>query len=211
MILTVISMSLVCDGTSDTCLQEIVQWIMDTSFPEQSFRILPAKEVIPAHEPLPVRLRRAYQLYSPNLIICHRDAEGIPLQQRIAEIDQAASAANLPVPTVPTVPVRMLESWLLIDEQAIRSAANNRNGTMNIGLPSSHLLENLQNPKQVLFSALRTACGLSPHRLRRFNEHQARSRVTSFVGSFDKLRLQSGFQLFEQRFVATVGALPVGS
>lgn len=207
LILSVISMAIICDGTSDLCLQNIVEWITDTAFPEQAFRIFPAREVIPAHGTLNNRLQKVYTAYEPHIIICHRDAETMSLADRALEIATAHGAANLSISVVPAVPIRMIESWLLTDEGAIRCAADNRNGTSDLNLPGYNKIENLKNPKEVLFLALRTACGLQPQRLKKFNENRARSRVASFIEDFEPLRTLSSFQLFEDHLIDAVTSL----
>lgn len=200
-------MVIVCDGTSDLCLQNIVEWITDTAFPDQAFRIFPAREVIPAHGALPERLRKAYAAYGPHIIVCHRDAEAMSLEDRVFEITAAQNAANLPISVVPAVPVRMIESWLLTDEGAIRCAADNRNGKSNLNLPSLNKIEHLKDPKEVLFLALKTACGLPAQRLKKFNENRARSRISSFIENFELLRTLASFQQFENCLIEAVTSL----
>ncbi len=200
--LTTINLVVVCDGTSDLCLQSIIEWIADTAYPDQGFRIVAAKEVIPAHGNLSARLCWTHQHYSSDIIICHRDAENMPMGDRIAEI--AAAAAELPVQVVPAVPVRMIESWLLTDLNAIRCAANNRNGQSPVPLPRINRIEQLQDSKEALYAALKAASNLPPRRLRRFNEARARSRVTSFMNDFAQLRALESFRVFEARLVAAI-------
>ena len=197
-------MAIVCDGTSDLCLQNMVEWITDNTFPEQAFRIFHAREVIPAHGSLHDRLEKTYAAYEPDIIICHRDAESMLLVDRVAEISAAHQTAKLPISVIAAVPVRMIESWLLIDEGAIRCAADNRNGTSDLNLPSHKKIEALKNPKEVLFSSLKAACGLPPQRLKKFNENRARSRIASFVETFEPLRSLESFQLFELQLVDAV-------
>ena len=205
--MTVISMAIICDGTSDLCLQNIVEWIADTAFPTQAFRIFAAREVVPARGTLQERLRKAQRAYEPSMIICHRDAEAMTLQDRINEVNAAQVASNLPILVVPAVPVRMIESWLLIDQAAIRCAADNKNGTSDLSLPSPNKIEQLGDPKEILFTALRKASNLPPQRLKKFNENRARSRVASFIENFGSLRALQSFQLFEQGLIRDIGTL----
>lgn len=200
-------MAIVCDGTSDLCLKNIIEWITDTAFPDQAFRIFPAREVIPAHGTLHDRLQKAYTAYEPHIIVCHRDAEAMPLADRANEIATAHGVANLPISVVPAIPIRMIESWLLTDEDAIRCAADNRNGTSDLKLPSHNRIEHLKNPKEVLFFALKTACGLPPQRLKKFNENRARSRIVSFIENFEPLRTLASFQLFENCLIEAITSL----
>ena len=205
--LPLINMCLICDGSSDTCLTDVVQWLMDTNFPETIFRVVPAREVIPARVPLADRLERAYELYKPDLILCHRDAEAAGLDFRRNEVTTASALKPLPVDVVPMVPVRMLESWLLVDESAIRCAANNKNGNIPLDLPNPSRIEKLPDPKARLFDALNTASDLPPQRRRSFNPQHARSRITSFMESFEPLRLQQGFLEFENDFNSAIAKL----
>lgn len=195
---------LLCDGTSDFCIQDIVQWIMDEHFPATAFRVIVAADLVPANGQLQRRLDRAYTNYRPDLIICHRDAEGPTLEERNDQIIAAAEAAAIPAPVVPAIPIRMLESWLLADEHAIRCAADNANGITPLNLPKSNRIEGIRDPKAVLFEALRNASGLPPNRLRKFNEGRARSRITGFITDFSPLRVQHGFSRFEAALVEHV-------
>ncbi len=206
--MSVVNIVLVCDGTSDVCIQDIIQWVVDEHFSTRTFRIQAAREVIPAHTPLEARIRRAHDIYEPDIVVCHRDAENQSLSQRTSEISLAATLSNILAPVVPAIPIRMVESWLLIDSSAIRSAANNRNGNQSLLLPSHSKIENSADPKGILFSALNSASGLPPQRLKRFDVHKARSRITGYIDSFAALRLQTGFQLFERELVAAVHTIP---
>jgi len=203
----VTNIAIVCDGTSDLCIQHLIQWIVDTNFPDQAFRINPAREVIPAHGPLHARLKKAFDNYEPDVIVCHRDAEKTTLQARTDEVRNAHLVSGVPVPVVAAVPVRMIESWLLTEEAAIRSAANNRNGNVNLNLPPRHTIESLPNPKDVLFQALKVASDLPPQRLKKFNEHSARSRVTSFIDDFSGLRTLPSFLQFENSLREAISPL----
>ena len=203
-LLAIISIAIVCDGTSDLCIQDLIQEIADSSFPELAFRITAAREVIPAHGSLAQRLRRAYNDYEPNIIVCHRDAESMPLDDRISEINTAQATAGIPIPVVAAVPVKMIESWLLTDPTAIRCAADNKNGSTNLDLPQTRKIERLADPKQTLFLALRTASDLSAQRLRKFNEHRARSRVASFMKDFGELRKLNSFVNFESLLINAI-------
>lgn len=201
-----LKLALVCDGTSDLCLTNLITWLMDEHFPELSFRVVPAQEVIPARDVLSRRLVRTVQLYEPTIIFCHRDAEGEALARRVQEVDEAATLIG--VPTIPLIPIRMLEAWLLFDERAIRSAADNRNGTARLNLPGLGQVEGRADPKEILYTALKDACGLSARRRRGFSEHRARSMVMSHIDDFSPLRGLTAFQRFEERFLAVVNGVP---
>ena len=101
----------------------------------------------------------------------------------------------------------MLESWLLLDERAIRSAANNRNGRTPLELPRANRIESLADPKSRLFETLKLATGLGPNRLRNFNAHQARSRIASYFEEIAMLRTLPSFCCFEQKLVDAINEL----
>lgn len=72
------------------------------------------------------------------------------------------------MPFVPVVPIRMTEAWLLIDEQAIRTASNNPNGIKTLDIPRINRLEHLPDHKNVLFEKIKMASELPSGRLRKF-------------------------------------------
>jgi len=194
-----LSICLLCDGSSDFCIADIIQWLMDENFPDLSFRTILAKDQVPAKGALTERLHKVANDYQPDLIVCHRDAERESLAARTDQVRAAADGVACPV--VAAVPVRMLESWLLADEKAIRSAADNSNGKVDLALPKPDRIESLADPKCELFNALRIASELGANRLRKFNEGRARSQITNFIRDFSPLRVQSGFSAFEASFI----------
>lgn len=184
----------------------MAQWVTDTAFPDLTFRTLAVKEVIPAHGPLHERLQTAFSTYKPNIVICHRDAEAITLAARSEEIETARVLAGLPISVVSVVPVKMIEAWLLANEHAIRSAADNRNGTIPLNLPAMNTIEALADPKSLLFTILRTATNLPTQRLKKFNHFKARSRIADFIDDFQHLRGFASFRAFEAQLIAAVVA-----
>ena len=110
------------------------------------------------------RIRVAIELNPCDLVFVHRDAEGQHFGLRRTQIRDAVSNAGIAVPAVGVVPVRMQEAWLLFDENAIRRAAGNPRGTVDLGLPDARRLEDVPDPKSVLHEALRKATDLSTRR-----------------------------------------------
>lgn len=200
-----IKIGLVCDGTSDYGIQHAVDWLMAQHFDNVPYRFLIAKQVIPARGPLGDRLRKAVELYLPDILICHRDSEGGDFTVRNAEIEQAAN--GLLTPVVKAVPVRMIESWLLLDAAAIRSAAMNRNGRMELVLPRTRHVEDIPDPKSLVLSLVSTASGFDGRRLQKFNSHRARSRISSFISDWSLLRDLPSFARFESELTNSVGRL----
>lgn len=199
-IIIMINTVLLCDGTSDFCLIELSNLIIDENFPNIAFRFSIARDLVPARSPLKSRLLRTHELYAPDLIICHRDAEGEDHAQRIQEIEKACFESNLAIPVISAVPVRMIESWLLSDPQSIRIAANNSNGKHAIDFPPANQIEKLIDPKQKLFSLLREASNLSARRMEKFDVHAARARVASHLTGIQSLRTIQSFRNFEENF-----------
>ncbi|MFZ2852979.1 MAG: hypothetical protein WAZ34_02570 [Rhodocyclaceae bacterium] len=108
---------------------------------------------------------------------------------------------------MPAIPVRMLESWLLCSEEAIRIAADNPNGKNPLNLPAIARVESAPDPKEILFNALRVASELSGRRLTKFRAEQRRHRVAELIEDFAPLRLLASFQEFEDAFVATLAPM----
>jgi Domain of unknown function (DUF4276) len=113
-----------------------------------------------------------------DLVVVHRDADNAGHEARAAEISQAMSAEWAEIAHVPAIPVRMLEAWLLLDEQAIRQVSENPNGRMALGLPKLAAIERHADPKALLKETLARASGLSGRRFeqfqRRFPQHRLR-------------------------------------
>lgn len=193
--------TLLCDGSSDLCLIDIINWIIDNNHSDEDIRVNAARELIPAHGRLGLRLKKTEDNHAPDVIVCHRDSEGIHPNIRLTEILEEAEFANITIPVVRAVPVRMIESWLLFDASAIRCAASNKNGKEKLPLPKINTLEQLTDPKEILFNNLKTASDLPPHRLSKFNPHEARHRITSFIEDFSPLRILPSFQRFENELL----------
>jgi len=183
---------LVADGKSDRVLVPIVDWAIRTAWPD----VLIGNRTVVAREgrDLDGACRVARELYSPGLLIVHRDAERESLAHRTSEILTCDRDA------VPIVPIRMTEAWLLLDPSAIRAAADNPSGRVRLDMPAIRRLEDVPDPKQVLFTALLTASEeTGPRRRKRFHRDiKARiERLSSLIGDFEPLRELSAFRQFE--------------
>ncbi len=136
------------------------------------------------------------QYYPAPLLLVHRDAESALRPQRVHEITRALSGLNV-THYVCVVPVKMQEAWLLFDEAAMRCASGNPNGREVLDLPAVRDLERIDDPKNLLFEALRTASGLSLRRLAKFNAHQAAHRLAELIDDYSPLRELPAFAAFE--------------
>jgi hypothetical protein len=91
----------------------------------------------------------------------------------------------------------MTEAWLVANEKPIRLAVGNPNGTESLGLPTVKNIESLPDPKEILFTALKAASGISATRKRRFNPHQYRHRVSELTDDLEPLRKLESFRHLE--------------
>lgn len=195
--------ALVGDGSSDQALMPILNWLLrqhsTVPFRGQWARYLPKGGG------LKKKVQYALTEYPCDLLFVHRDMETETYEQRLSEIDDAMN--GLAVAYVPVITQRMTEAWLLTSESAIRAASNNPNGKMPLDLPSLKRIEDLPNPKRVLFDLLKTASGLTGRRLDRFDYHRARNRVSERTDDFSPLRSLSAFQKLEAAVITALSAI----
>jgi hypothetical protein len=143
------------------------------------------------------------EIYNPDLLFIHRDAENQSFKKRKKEIADALAGLTNP-PSVCVVPVRMSEAWLLFDERAIRRAAGNPNGRMPLLLPNIRTVESLPDPKEVLFSLIREASGLSETRQKKLRARKLAHLVSRSIGDFGSLRTLSAFQALEMELSSVI-------
>ncbi|MBU0988817.1 MAG: DUF4276 family protein [Proteobacteria bacterium] len=194
--------TLISDGSSDRALLPILTWVLREK--GEVRRVQPEWADLRRLPHPPQRLRErilyAIDLFPCDLLFVHRDAEREDSETRYREIRNAlqeATKRGFQVPTVCVVPVRMTEAWLLFDEPAIRFAAGNPNGKNPLNMAELSVIEQIPNPKDVLFEILREASGLTGRRLKRFNTDECRIRITGLVSDFSPLRQLSAFQRLE--------------
>ncbi len=129
--------TLLTDGSSDRSLIRIIDWVLGraksglaSGFISQyaDLRLLSERAT-----KLDKRIRQTIDCFPCDMLFIHRDAENRPWSARITEIQEAAIAAAVQC-HIAVVPVRMTEAWLLTNEQAIRKAADNPNGQIELDL-----------------------------------------------------------------------------
>jgi hypothetical protein len=191
--------TLLSDGASDQALLPILIWSLRrhgvTAIEPQwaDTRRVPN----PPRTPGP-RIRLCLSLYPCELLFIHRDAEGAPLTARREEIAQACGAlidCAVP-PWVAVVPVRMMEAWLLNNENAIREAAGNPRGRRELNLPTGREIEGVADPKALLHRAIVEASGLGHRRRRSLNPRQLVYRVAELIDDFAPLDRLPAFVRF---------------
>lgn len=174
----ILTATLVADGTSDRTLLPVVQFLLDEWSP-WPHRILFAEGL--HNGSLAERLPRVMQLYPCDLLFIHRDAEATAATVRQQEIDLAVKKIANSMPHICLIPIRMTESWLLLDHQAIRTAAGNPHGKATLQLPAAKSVEKLPDPKAKLFEALIVASDRAGRRKRQFKPEAARHRVAELM------------------------------
>ncbi len=195
----VLRYTLLSDGSSDAALMPIVEWLIAEHRPDLGILGQAAAGLETSDRTLLERVPAAIKMYPCSLLFVHRDAEGEPTELRLHEIERAC--AKVDVLYVPIVPVRMTEAWLLSDEVAIRSAAENRNGSMALNLPAKRNWESLPDPKGILFETLVIASGKQGRALAKFNPHRQRPLVAQRTISFAGLRGIPSFDFFESQLI----------
>lgn len=169
---------LVCEGSSDAALiHHISRLLLKNGHSD------PQGQSWTRSGPLVNKIREGLQFSGPcDLLLVHRDADSnvetpsAGPERRHREILCAVRDSGFQGPWVAIVPVHATESWLLLDEPAIRQIAGHRAGVSSLELPLSNRVEDVTNPKDRLWKALVAASGLSGRHLRRFERDMAALR-----------------------------------
>lgn len=188
-----LSYLLVADGGTDRALVPIIEWAIhrldpDVEILEPEFRKRkgPVKDFIDALDT------------GAMIVFIHRDGEAAGLATRLQEFDGVARDD-----VVPVVPVRMTESWLLVDAPAIARAADKPSAVVTT--PNSNQLESIGNPKKTLEDLLLDAAG-SPtgRRKKQFKRSivERRVSVASLVNDYSALESLPAFQQFQADLAA---------
>lgn len=196
-----IQFTLFADGPTDRALLPVLDWLIreahgpDTIAHEFLFRPQFRTDLS-----FTARLQIALGLAPCDILFIHRDAEKQDPLLRYDEIAKAVENLSIQyaeVPHVCVVPVRMTEAWLLADESAIRQAAGRPRSTEPLVLPNLNRLENIPDPKAILYELLREASGKKGRRRTSFDVREAAALVPKFVASFSPLRQLGAFARLE--------------
>jgi hypothetical protein len=192
--------TLVTDGSSDKALMPILNWLLQdigVNYPIQG-EWADLRRLREPPKKLDERIRKSIELYECNILFVHRDAEKKSLQDRVKEI-RAAERLGVnsltSIPIVCVIPIRMIESWLLCDEMAIRRAAGNPYGKQELDLPKTSDIEKIADSKARLKETLSKA-GF-PNK-RRKKDDISNYRVAEMINDFQPLRNLSAFQELEK-------------
>jgi hypothetical protein len=201
--------TLLADGSSDRALLPILTWLLQTHLPTYATQAQWAdlRRLNQAmKETLARRIQTSLDLYPCDLLFIHRDAEKESRQKRVEEIYQALEQVKdfVSVPVTCVIPVRMTEAWLLFHEVAIRRAASNPNGRTLLEVPVLKSLEEIPDPKQLLYGLLRQASELSSRRLKKFRESERVHRIAELIDDFSPLRQLNAFTALEQELKTVI-------
>ena len=192
------------DGPSDRSLMFVIDWLLAHHNQLSDIAILSqfADPRESSSRRLTDRLPDAIRRFPCDILFIHRDAESEPREKRREEIDVAISELAHTMPfSVPVIPVRMTEAWLLIDETAIRKAADNPNGSVILDLPRLNRLESLPDPKDQLDQLLIAASEKKGRKLDKFKRASElayrRGRVADLINDYSSLRFLGAFSAFE--------------
>ena len=195
--------TLLSDGSSDRVLLRHIGWLLEQHVrPDVAIQPYWAdlRGITPKPKGLSDRIRTAINLFPCDILFVHRDAEGDSKKadERFGEIKNAAAPLDASVPPiVPVVPIRMQEAWLLFDVDAIRRAAGNPKGAMQLDIPSLSQTERRADPKELLHDILRIASDTSGRKRRNFRVRRAVHRVGDLIKDFSPLRQLTAFKRLE--------------
>jgi hypothetical protein len=193
--MSVFRYTLLADGSSDQVLMPIIDWLINQNLPDIPVVGEFARGFGDIGNDLETRARAALEYFPCDLLLIHRDAEGMSREQRLLEIDAVEAIRDQAY--VAVIACRMTEAWLFSDEAAIRFAAENASGRHPINLPSRQRWERIPDPKTVLLDALCVASGKTGRALAKFNPEKARHLITPRTESFHRLRGLECFDAFE--------------
>jgi hypothetical protein len=208
---TTLTYTLLSDGSSDKMLSEILSWLLDqhtelTIDPQWAdLRQLPKPP-----KNLSERIKIALHIYPCDILFIHRDAETMSYDARYNEIRTAYQQSGANITHICVIPIRMQEAWFLFDEQAIRQASGNPNGQKPLKLPDINRVESIPNPKEELYSLLKTASGLGTNRRVKFNVHSQVHRLAALIDDYSELRKISAFQKLEEEVKQVLESLQLG-
>ena len=205
--------TLLADGPSDRCLIRVIDWLLDDILKSVQIAVnAQFADMRMLRNPpsgLSERIKRAIEQYPCDVLFVHRDAEKAARENRVDEISRAIKGTAVDF-HVAVVPVRMTDAWLLIDEGAIRRAADNPNGKVMLTLPALNRIEGLSNPKNALRDLLVAASEKTGRRLKQFKRDlgQRVHRVADLINDFSALRQLAAFRALEKDTRETLATLP---
>ena len=197
--------TLLAEGTSDRALLPILQWLLGQHLPN---RAIQPQWADPSRFPrsprtLADKISLAVSVFPCDILFVHRDSDGPTRTDREQEIkDSVGQVDLLRVTVICVIPVRMTESWLLTNEDALRRASGKPKAGPQLVMPPPRQIEVLPNPKERLRQLLRDASGLTGRRLKKFDEGERTQRIANLMEDYGALRQLSAFQALEADVVS---------
>lgn len=200
--------TLIADGRTDDALIPILKWLLRNigiNAPELQLPILGNLRNPP--KKLQDKIVIALDLFPCDILFIHRDAESDenPIENRTKEIRKAEKLVkkSLP-PIVCVIPIKMIESWLLFNEDAIRKVVGNPNGIQDLNLPKISEIEKITDPKARLEKLLIDA-SFPNRRGKKVNiPSNYCVRVAEEIGDFEPLRNLLAFQELQKELENTL-------
>ncbi|PNG13815.1 hypothetical protein [Stutzerimonas stutzeri] len=199
-----VSFILLGEGSSDLRLTEHIEQILIMEGFDEVSGDAPDLSMFVQPVGLTVRskLEAVIKYYpSVDLIFIHRDADNAGVAAREQEILDACSNLSLTAVVVPLVPVKMLEAWLLADQDKIKMVGGGKNYRGDIeGVPGVAALENVRDAKSMLLNALCEVSGASGGKLRAFKQRfpEMRARLTYDLDPDGPVNRLSSYRRFRQ-------------
>jgi len=191
-----VTATLLTDGSSDRLLVPLIE-LLFSQHTDLMYQVNCADGLPPVASGLRARMNAALALFPCDILFVHRDAERESPSVRQREIEAGWPDSPQNSVLICVIPVRMTEAWLIANERPIRSAVGNPNGVEPLGLPAPKDIEALPDPKELLFSALKTASGRNASRKKRLNPHAYRHRVSELTVDLAPLRQLASFRHLE--------------
>ena len=207
--------TLIADGRTDDALIPIIKWLLiqlGVNAPEAQLPILGNLRNPP--KKLQDKIAIALDLFPCDILFVHRDAESDekPIEIRTKEIRKAEKLVkkSLP-PIVCVIPIKMIESWLLFNEDAIREVVGNPHGKKELNLPKISEIEKIADPKERLEKLLIDA-SFPRKRGKKINiPPNYCVRVAEMIDDFAPLRNLSAFQELEEELKSTLIGLKLSA
>jgi len=200
--------TLIADGRTDDALIPILKWLLTNlgiNAPDPQLPILGNLRNPP--KKLQDKIAIALDLFPCNILFIHRDAETDenPIETRTKEIRKAEKLVkkSLP-PIVCVIPIKMVESWLLFNEDAIRKVVGNPKGGQELNLPKISEIEEIADPKGRLEEILINASFPNRRRKKAKIPPNYCVRIAEEIDDFAPLRNLSAFQKLEKELKNTL-------
>lgn len=137
-----------------------------------------------------------------DAVFVHRDADRVGVKQREDEIICAAENIYDIEKIIPVIPVTMLETWLLADQDALKRVAGNASlrGELSC-IPAIRSLEKVSDAKKMLLEALCEASKAQGSKLSKFKKRfsEMRARLTFDLDSSGPVNDLDSYKYFREK------------